>query len=70
VRTERDFAERLIDTAEVIVLVVDSEGRIVRYNAYMETLSDAGSTRSWAPIGWRRSSRRGTKPPPCAVAAR
>ncbi len=39
VRTERDFAERLIDTAEVIVLVVDSEGRIVRYNAYMEGLS-------------------------------
>ncbi len=31
-RTERGFAERLIDTAEVIVLVVDSEGRIVRYN--------------------------------------
>jgi PAS domain S-box-containing protein len=38
-RFERDFAERLIDTAQVIVLVVDAEGRIVRYNAYMERIS-------------------------------
>lgn len=38
-RTERDFAERLIDTADVIVLVVDTEARVVRYNTYMERVS-------------------------------
>jgi two-component system sensor kinase FixL len=38
-RYERDFAERLIDTAQVIVLVVDAEGRVVRHNAFMERLS-------------------------------
>src|SRR5262245_16892430 len=38
-RYERDFAERLIDTAEVIVLVVDVAGRVVRHNAFMERLS-------------------------------
>lgn len=38
-RMERDFAERLIDTADVIVLVVDTAERIVRYNAYLERLS-------------------------------
>ncbi len=38
-RYERDFAERLIDTAQVVVLVVDAEGRIMRHNAFMERLS-------------------------------
>lgn len=37
-RNERDFAERLIDTAQVIVLVLDPEGRIVLYNRYMEEI--------------------------------
>jgi two-component system sensor kinase FixL len=36
---ERDFAERLLETAQVIVLVLDTEGRIVRFNAYMEEIS-------------------------------
>ena len=35
---ERDFAEGLLDTAPVIVLVLDTQGRIVRINRYMETL--------------------------------
>lgn len=36
---ERDFAESLIETAQVIVLVLDTEGRIVHFNPYMEELS-------------------------------
>lgn len=38
-RRERDFAEGLVETARVIVLVLDPEGRIVRYNPYMERIS-------------------------------
>ena len=34
-RQERDFAERLIDTAQTIILVLDTVGRIVRFNAYL-----------------------------------
>ena len=36
---EKDFAEDLIATAQAIVLVLDTEGRIVRFNPYMETVS-------------------------------
>ena len=39
VRQERDFAERLIDTARAIVLVLDPDGRIVRFNAFMQELT-------------------------------
>ena len=38
-RRERDFAEGLIETAQTIVLVLDTEGRILRFNPYMEELS-------------------------------
>ncbi|HVS04002.1 MAG TPA: PAS domain S-box protein [Thermoanaerobaculia bacterium] len=38
-RRQRDFAESLVDTAPVIVLVLDREGRIVRFNRYMEQLT-------------------------------
>jgi PAS domain S-box-containing protein len=38
-RRERDFAESLIETAQAIVLVLDTEGRIVRFNPYMEEIS-------------------------------
>jgi len=38
-RQERDFAEGLIETARVIVLVLDNQGRIVRFNPYMEEIS-------------------------------
>jgi two-component system, LuxR family, sensor kinase FixL len=38
-RFERDFAERLIETAQTIVLVLDPAGHIERYNAYMERVS-------------------------------
>lgn len=36
---ERDFAESLIETAQAIVLVLDSQGRIVRFNRFLEDLS-------------------------------
>ncbi len=36
---ERDFVESLINTAHAIILVLDSEGRIVRFNPYLEELS-------------------------------
>jgi len=38
-RQERDFAENLIETAQAIVLVLDMDGHIVRYNRYMEQIS-------------------------------
>jgi diguanylate cyclase (GGDEF)-like protein/PAS domain S-box-containing protein len=38
-RRERDFAESLIDTALAIVLVLDTEGRVVRFNRFFEELS-------------------------------
>jgi PAS domain S-box-containing protein len=38
-RQQRDFAESLIETAQTIVLVLDREARIVRFNPYMERLS-------------------------------
>jgi PAS domain S-box-containing protein len=36
---ERDFAERLVEAAEAIVLVRDLDGRIVLYNPFMERIS-------------------------------
>ena len=38
-RRERDFAEGLIETAQVIVLVLDPQGQILRFNPYFELLS-------------------------------
>ena len=37
-RKERDFAETLIDTAQVIVLALDADGHIIQFNRYMEEL--------------------------------
>jgi len=39
VRRDRDFAESLIGTAQAIVLVLDTQGRIVRFNPYTEELT-------------------------------
>ncbi|MEI6207442.1 MAG: EAL domain-containing protein [Desulfuromonadales bacterium] len=36
---ERDFVESLFETAQVIMLVLDNDGRIERYNPYMEEIS-------------------------------
>ncbi|MCG8688435.1 MAG: PAS domain S-box protein, partial [Desulfobacterales bacterium] len=38
-RRERDFAERVIETTQAIVLVLDTEMRIVRFNSYMRFLT-------------------------------
>jgi len=38
-RSERDFAECLIEAAPVIVLVLDASGRIVRFNPSLENVS-------------------------------
>ncbi|MBF0204081.1 MAG: PAS domain S-box protein [Desulfamplus sp.] len=37
-REQLYFAESLIETARVIILVLDTQGRIVRFNSYMEEL--------------------------------
>lgn len=39
IQRERDFSERLIETAPVIILILDPLGHIVRFNRYMEKLS-------------------------------
>ncbi|MBN2181525.1 MAG: PAS domain S-box protein [Sedimentisphaerales bacterium] len=36
---ERDFEESLIETAQAIILVLDADGKIVRFNKYMEEIS-------------------------------
>jgi PAS domain S-box-containing protein len=51
---ERDFAERLLETAQAIVLLLDTEGRVVRFNPYMERVSgyrlEEVQKREWADI--------------------
>ncbi|MGA1823827.1 MAG: sensor histidine kinase [bacterium] len=37
--TERDFSKSIVETAQVIILVLDTEGEIVGFNPYMEELS-------------------------------
>ncbi len=37
-REQRDFSDSLIETAQAIILVLDSQGRIVRFNPFMEEL--------------------------------
>ncbi|MGM0644754.1 MAG: PAS domain S-box protein, partial [Thermodesulfobacteriota bacterium] len=37
-RDQLDFSESLIETARAIILVLDTQGRIVRFNSYMEDL--------------------------------
>ena len=38
-REQRNFSESLIETAQTIILVLDTKGRIVRFNPYMEELA-------------------------------
>ncbi len=39
VRRERDFSDRVVETAPAIVLVLDPRGRVVRFNRAMEQIS-------------------------------
>ena len=38
-KRERDFARSVLDTAQVIILTLDTRGRITQFNPYMEELS-------------------------------
>ena len=38
-RVQRDFAQNLLDTAQVIVLVLDREGKVVRFNPFAQELT-------------------------------
>ncbi|MBU1936478.1 PAS domain S-box protein, partial [bacterium] len=38
-RRERDFTKSLIDTAQTIILSLDTEGRIIHFNPYMEEVT-------------------------------
>ena len=38
-RREKEFAENLLESAQVIILILDSAGRIVRFNSYLEEIS-------------------------------
>lgn len=50
-RQQRDFLERLVDTAQVIVLVLDTDGRVVQFNRFMQDLCgyrlDEVAEKSW-----------------------
>ena len=39
---DRDFSKSLVDTVRAIILVLDTEGRIVNYNRFMEELTGYG----------------------------
>lgn len=39
IRREKEFAESMIETAQAIVLILDTNGRIVFFNPYMEEIS-------------------------------
>ncbi|MBN1523455.1 MAG: GAF domain-containing protein [Spirochaetales bacterium] len=38
-KKERDFSESIIETAQAVIIVLDTEGKIVQINNYMEELS-------------------------------
>jgi len=38
-KEERDFSERLVETAPIIILILNPQGQIVSFNNYMEILS-------------------------------
>lgn len=50
-RAEHEFTDSLIDTAHVIVLVLDVDGRILRYNRHMEEITgvpfDTAKGKDW-----------------------
>lgn len=39
IRLQKNFAESLIETAQTIILLLDPEGRIIRFNSYFEELT-------------------------------
>jgi len=67
---ERHFAKQILDTAEAIVMVLDQEGKIVRYNPFLTELTglslDRTRGRDWievfVPIGDRERMRSAFQP--------
>ena len=55
VRDERDRAQQYLDTAEVILLELDAEGRIILVNRYACTSSDGPRTSCSGATGSRRA---------------
>jgi two-component system, LuxR family, sensor kinase FixL len=53
-RSERGFADQLIDLAPFIVLVLDRSGHIVRGNRYLQSLSGYSNRELLGDDGWRR----------------
>jgi PAS domain S-box-containing protein len=38
-RQERNFAESIVETAQAVILVIDPQGRIIRFNTFFEEIS-------------------------------
>lgn len=70
---ERDFAESLIETAQALVLVLDTQGRIVRFNPYTEDLLgytlDEVRGKRWAEIFTDEQDRPARRGSPRAMAS-
>jgi PAS domain S-box-containing protein len=45
-RKEQEFAEGIIDTAQAIVLVLDTDGRVLRFNRFLEALTGVRAAES------------------------
>jgi PAS domain S-box-containing protein len=51
-QAERNFADRLIEAARAIVLVLDGEGRVVRSNPYVREVSGYGADELFGRCWW------------------
>ena len=53
-RNERDFVGRLVETSQVLIKVLDANGRIIRFNPYLEKFCGCGEDevrgRDWVSI--------------------
>src|SRR5262249_53231327 len=61
-RTEKAFADSLVEAAQAIVLVLDSKGRVVRANPYLRAVSGRTDTellgQAWGPVWLPPDDRR------------
>jgi PAS domain S-box-containing protein len=60
-RKEKDFAETLINIAQIIIVVIDRTGKIIRFNSLMEKLSgyslEEVKDQDWFTLFFRESDR-------------
>ncbi|MHC3994444.1 PAS domain S-box protein [Thiomicrolovo sp. ZZH C-3] len=65
IRYERDFNRNLVETAQAIILILDPQGKIVRFNPYMESLSgytlDDVKGKDWVDTFLPEPNRKRTK---------